>query len=88
MRRLVATLHFGDDLPESLRDPALAQYLDTHPEKDLLAFVHLEVGHWLQRVVPEEYDKFVVIAALNIANCIASMPLPDQAKPARHARDT
>ena len=39
MARLVATVRFGDDLPRSLRGYALRQYIETHPEKDLLAFV-------------------------------------------------
>ncbi len=42
--------------------------------------------HWLQRVLPEESDKFVIIAALNIVNCIAFVPLPGQSKPERQAR--
>ena len=54
---------------------ALAQYLEFHPEKDLLAFLHHEVTHWLNRVLPEEPGEFVIIAALNIVNCIAFVPL-------------
>lgn len=83
MGRFVAIVHFGDDLPESLRDRALQQYIETHPEKDLLAFVHVETAAWLQRIVPEESDKFVVMAALNLVNCIAFVPLPAQTKPVR-----
>lgn len=33
---------------------------------------------WLQRVVPGESDKFVVLAALNLVNCIAFAWLPGQ----------
>jgi len=74
MGRLVATLRFGDDLPRSLRGRALRNYIETHPEKDLLAFVRGETAGWLQRVVPGETDKFVVLAALNFVNCIAFAP--------------
>ena len=88
MTRLVATIQFGDDLSASLRERALAQYIEFHPEKDLLAFLHHEVTHWLQRVLPEESDKFVIIAALNIVNCIAFVPLPGQSKLGRQARCT
>ena len=72
--RFVATVQFGDDLPGSLRDRALHQYIETHPENDLLALVHVE-ANWLQRVVPEESDKFAIMAALNLENCIAFVPI-------------
>lgn len=80
MRRLVATIRFGDDLPRSLRGRALQQYIETHPEKDLLAFVRGEIAGWLQRITPEESDRFVVLAALNLVNCIAFAPLPEETK--------
>ena len=79
--RLAATIQFGDDLSGSIRDRALQQYIEAHPEKDLLAFVQVETANWLQRVVPEESDKFVVMAALNFVNCIAFVPLPAPMKP-------
>ena len=81
MGRLAATVHFGDDLSRILRDQALQQYIEMHPEVDLLAFVQVETANWLQRVVPEESDKFVVMAALNFVNCIAFVPLPAPAMP-------
>ena len=81
MGRLAATVQFGDDLSGSLRDRAPQQYIETHPEVDLLAFVQVETANWLQRVVPEESDKFVVMAALNFVNCIAFVPLPAPMKP-------
>ena len=86
MARLVATVRFGDDLPRSLRGYALRQYIETHPEKDLLAFARSETAGWLQRVVPEETDKFVVLAALNFVNCIAFASVPEQTKLARRTR--
>ncbi len=42
--------------------------------------MHIETAHWLQRVVAEESEKFVALAALNLANCIAFVPLPEQTK--------
>lgn len=86
MARLAATLQFGDDLPRSLRGRALRQYIETHPEQDLLAFVRSETAGWLQRVVPEETDKFVVLAALNFVNCIAFASLPEQTKLVRRTQ--
>lgn len=75
VRRLVATVKFSDDLRGSLRDRALQQFIDAHPEKDLFAFVQSETAKWLQRAEPEESDKFVVMAALNLVACIAFVPL-------------
>ena len=86
MARFVASVRFGDDLSTDLRDRALQQYIETHPEKELLAFVQMETTRWLQRVVPEESDKFVVMAALNFVNCIGSVSLPAQTKPVRCTR--
>lgn len=86
MGRLIATLRFGDDLPRSLRGRALRQYIETHPENDLLAFVRGETAGWLQRVIPEETDKFVVLAALNFVNCIAFASLPEQTKLVRRTQ--
>lgn len=83
MGRIAATIRFGDDLPGSLRDRALERYIETHPEKVLMAFVQVEAANWLRRIVPEESDKFVVMAALNFVNCIAFVPLPAGTNPVR-----
>ena len=76
MARFVATVQFHDDLRGSLRDRTLREYIETHPEKELLAFVQVETSNWLQRVVPNESDKYVVMAAFNFVNCIAFAPMP------------
>ena len=55
-----------------------AQYIAAHPEKMLFAFVQAEVNRWLQRVEPEESDKYVAMAAMNFVNCIAFVPLTTQ----------
>jgi hypothetical protein len=81
MGRFVATVHFGDDLPGSLRVRALKQYIEAHLESELLAFVNVETADWLQRVVPDESDKYVVMAAFNFVNCIAVAPMPAQKRP-------
>jgi hypothetical protein len=76
MRRVVATVHFHHDLPGSLRNRALTQYIEAHPESELMAFVNVEAANWLQRVVPDDSDKYVVMAAFNLVNCIAFLPMP------------
>jgi hypothetical protein len=43
----------------------------SHPEKWLVAYVSSELTSWLKRIVPEESDKYVMLAAWNLVNCIA-----------------
>jgi hypothetical protein len=78
--RFVGIVKFGDDLGESLRHRSIKQYVEDHPEKDLLAYVQMETMSWLKRVAPEETDKYVILAIWNFVNCIAfvsmKQPLP------------
>jgi hypothetical protein len=76
LQRLVGSVKFS----EELGDPALAntareQYLVDHPEQPLLAFVLGEVRPWLHdltsRGAGSESDKYVMMAAVNMVNCIA-----------------
>jgi len=76
--RYVGSVKFGEDLGNSLRDQATRQYIENHPEKGLLAYVEVETANWLQRIVPEETDKYVMLAAANLVNCIAFVPLDAQ----------
>lgn len=76
LARYVATVKFGEDLSASLQDLAMKQYIESHPEQYLLAFVTVETKDWLSRILPEETDKFVILAAANLVNCIAFVPMP------------
>ena len=76
MARYVGVVNFGKDLSSSLQRLASRQYLEGHPEQNLQAFVIVELNDWLGRVVPEETDKYVVLAAMNLVNCIAFVPMP------------
>ena len=77
-KRFAAIATFGDDLSENLRNRSMQQYIEAHPEKELLAYVQVETASWLNRIVPEESDKYVMLAAWNFVNCIAfvSMKAP------------
>lgn len=77
LARYVATVKFGEDLNETLRDRAMHQYIEGHPEQELLAYVFVETKDWLLRIVLEESDKFVMLAAANFVNCIAFVPMPN-----------
>ena len=78
MARHVGIVNFGKDLSSSLQNLAFRHYLEGHPERNLLAYVIVELNDWLGRLVPEETDKYVVLAAVNLVNCIAFVPMPAQ----------
>lgn len=76
MERHVGAVHFSEDINDpALADVARKQYLASHPEPQLLAYVLDECTLWLQdlahRRIEAESDKFVMMAAVNIVNCIA-----------------
>lgn len=76
LRRTVGAVRFAGDLKESdAVDAALMQDLSDHPEQPLLAYVVRQCTHWLQSVAvrnaAKEADKYVMMAAINLVNCIA-----------------
>lgn len=76
MQRLTASVKFGGNMGNGLQQIATKQYIDAHPEKYLLAYVLAECADWLKKVAPEETDKFVLLAAINLVNCIAFSSAP------------
>lgn len=50
LARYVATVKFGEGLSPKLQDCAMKQYLDSHPEQYLLAFVTAETNGWIGRI--------------------------------------
>jgi hypothetical protein len=76
MQRMVGAVKFSQDIPDPARaEAARAQYLANHPEQPLLAFVLSESNTWLRdlarRQTESEADKFVLMASINLVNCIA-----------------
>lgn len=76
LARHVGTVRFSEDLADpALADAARSQYATNHPEAPLLAFVLNELKSWLIRLadqgVEAESDKFVLMAGVNLVNCIA-----------------
>jgi len=76
-RRFSAIIQFADDLNPRLRNDSMQQYLASHPAKELLAYVQSERAKWSARIAPEETDKYVMLAALNMVNCLAFVALPE-----------
>lgn len=78
--RYVATVRFGEDLSPAQSQHAMKQYLETHPEKPLLAYVTDELNKWLARIDPEDTDNYVMLVSMNFVNCIAFTPIPTAGK--------
>jgi hypothetical protein len=71
-----AILKFYDSFSdENLRTNSAQQYIDDHTEKELFAWVINMCKDWLQSVSPEETDKYVIHVAVNMVNCVASVPM-------------
>jgi hypothetical protein len=79
MQRWIGALDFSEHvLSNGASDSARQQYVDHYPERPLLAFVVNETNQWLrgssQRNGEAESDKFVMMASMNLVNCIAGAP--------------
>ena len=76
LQRTVGAVLFSEQLADpTAADAARAQYVDTHPEQPLLALVMTECNAWMkdlaQRNAEKESDKYVMMASVNLVNCIA-----------------
>lgn len=76
MQRLTARARFNEGLPGELVDKVVQQFCDEHPERYLLAFVYGYLGdHDLLRVRTDA-EKFLLLAALNLVECVAFVGAP------------
>jgi len=79
MQRWIGAVQFSEHAMGSAADGAREQYASQHPEQPLLAFVVSETNQWLreisQRHAEGESDKFVMMASMNLVNCIAAAPV-------------
>jgi hypothetical protein len=76
MQQTVGAVKFSQEMTDAaLAHAARTQYLANHPEKPLLAFVLDQSNTWLRdlalRHAESESDKFVMLASINLVNCIA-----------------
>jgi hypothetical protein len=76
LQRTVGTVLFSEQLTDpTAANAARTQYIATHPEQPLLSLVMTECNQWLkdlaQRKAEKESDKYVMMASINLVNCIA-----------------
>lgn len=77
--RMVGSVRFSEELVDpTAADAARAQYVADHPEPALLALVLRDCNAWLadlsRRRAEKDSDKFVLMALVNLVNCIAHAP--------------
>lgn len=76
MQRWIGAVQFSEHAAGPTTDEARTQYASQHSEQALLAFVVSETNQWLhelsERNAQTESDKFVMMASMNLVNCIAS----------------
>jgi len=79
MQLWIGAVQFSEHAAGSVANAAREQYATQHPEQPLLAFVLSEMGQWLGaisvRTAEAESDKFVMMASMNLVNCIAGAPI-------------
>lgn len=64
---------FSEGLPPYLQFEAAGQVVAQYREKVLLTYAISRVNEWLLEVMPEESDKYVVLAATSLAICLSSV---------------
>jgi len=81
MQRWIGAVDFSEHaLGDDGSDSARHQYADQYAERPLLAFVVNETNQWLrgssQRNGVGESGRFVMMASMNLVNCIANATVP------------
>jgi hypothetical protein len=76
LNRLTGAVLFSEKMTDpKAADQARRQYVCNHPEQPLLAYVINENNLWLadvaQRSAETEADKYLLMASVNLVNCIA-----------------
>jgi hypothetical protein len=80
LRRLTATMQFTEGVPQDLVAQMITKSCLGHPERYLLAFVYGYLGqHDLLRVRTDA-EKFLLLADLNLVECVAYVGAQLQAK--------
>lgn len=80
LQRLTATMRFTEGVPPDLVGQMITQFCVDHPERYLLAFVYGHLGeHDLLRVRTDA-EKYLLLACLNLVECVAYVGAQLQSK--------
>jgi hypothetical protein len=72
LQRLTARARFQEGLSPELAQQAVAQQIKEHSEVLLLAYVHGMLGEHDLLAVRTEPEKYLLLAALNLVECVAA----------------
>lgn len=71
LQRLTARMRFNDGLPARAAAQMVRQFCDEHPERYLLAFAYGYLGEHDLLSVRSDAQKSLLLAVLNLVECIA-----------------
>lgn len=71
LQRLTARMRFNEGLPIEVADQIVKQFCEEHAERELLAFIYGYLGERDLLRVRTDAEKYLLLAALNLAECIA-----------------
>jgi len=71
LQRLNARMRFNEGLPAQIADRLVKKFCDEHCERNLLAFVYGYLGEHDLLSVRTDAEKYLLLAALNLVECIA-----------------
>ena len=71
LQRLSARMRFNEGLPAQTAEHLVKQFCDEHRERYLLAFVYGYLGEHDLLGVRTDAEKYLLLAALNLVECIA-----------------
>ncbi|MBI5278683.1 MAG: hypothetical protein HY854_19790, partial [Burkholderiales bacterium] len=80
LQRLTARARFNEGLPNHLAAQVVKQFCDEHAERYLLAFVYGYLGDHDLLQVRTDAEKFLLLAALNLVECVAFVGSQDSGK--------
>lgn len=76
LARTTGMVKFSEGLTPELQLKAITRYVQSHPEQEFLSYITGRINEWLLREIPEESDKYVMLAAYNMVNCLSHVSLP------------
>ena len=76
LQRLTARVRFAEGLSPELLQQTVAQHISEHAEPQLLAFAYGHLRESGVLAVRNEAEKYVLLAALNLVECIAFSDQP------------
>lgn len=80
LQRLTTTMRFTEGVPRDIGDQMISKFYADHPERYLLAFVYGHLGERDLLRVRTEAEKYLLLACLNLVECVAYIGAQLQSK--------